>query len=211
MNNALIIIQARSASKRLPGKIFMQLGDKTVIEHVIDNVKKVGCRFIVAIPKGDTALMDYLTQREINHYYGDPENVLDRYYRCANACHADIIGRVTADCWAILPETMYYMLSIAMTNRVDFLSNTFKPFSTFEGNDFEVMSYRCLKWLKENAKEPKYTEHVTNFLYEHKEEFDKTGMVRGVHDWSINLSYMKTSIDTEADLRQAEKLLYQRE
>ena len=210
MSNPLVIIQARMGSTRLPGKVLMQLGDKTVIEHVIESVKKTGVKFVVSIPEGDTALSQFLNDRNVPIYFGNGPDVLDRYYRCAKAYKADIIGRVTADCFAILPETIYYMMSIMLTNKLDFLSNTFKPYSTFEGNDFECMSWQCLKWLKENAKEPKYTEHVTNYLYEHLDKFDKTNMIRGEHDWNINLSRMKTSIDTIEDLRQAEKTLYQR-
>lgn len=210
MSNPLVIIQARTGSTRLPGKVLMQLGNKTVIEHVIESVKKTGVKFVVAIPSIDTDLSEFLENRAIPCYYGSTDDVLDRYYRCAKAYKADIVGRVTADCWGILPETIYYMMSIMLTNKLDFLSNTFKPYSTFEGNDFECMSWQCLKWLKENAKEPKYTEHVTNYLYEHLNEFDKTKMIRGEHDWNINLSQMKTSIDTIEDLKLAEKLLYQR-
>ena len=39
-----IIIQARRGSKRLPNKVLLKLGHKTILEHVIERVKKVSFR-----------------------------------------------------------------------------------------------------------------------------------------------------------------------
>jgi spore coat polysaccharide biosynthesis protein SpsF len=204
--NPLVIIQARSTSTRLPDKVLLPLKGKPVIEYCIESVSKSGIPFVVAIPTGDR-LEEYLTKRQLPFFEGFENDVLGRYYLCAFRYHADYICRITSDCVFILPETIMYLCSIAMGGNLDFVSNTFKPFTTFEGNDCEVMSYRCLKWLKKNALEDKYKEHVTNYLYEHKEDFDKTGMTRHAHNWNINLSYMKTSIDTKEDLGNAERLM----
>ena len=40
MKSICIGIQARSGSQRFPRKIFEKLGNKTVLQHVIDNVSK---------------------------------------------------------------------------------------------------------------------------------------------------------------------------
>jgi spore coat polysaccharide biosynthesis protein SpsF len=207
MGNCLVIIQARSTSTRLPGKVLMELKGKPVLQHCVDNVKKTGIPFIIAIPKDDKPLIKYCNIAKLPYYEGSENDVLDRYYRCAKAKKAKIICRITSDCWAILPETIYFLSALALWNNIDFISNTFRPFSTFEGNDCEVMSYRCLSWLHKVAKEDLYKQHVTNYIYEHKEEFDKTGMIRQAHNWSINLSNMKTSIDTEKDFLRAKEMI----
>ena len=36
-----VILQARSLSTRLPGKMFLELGHFTVIEYLIKNLKKI--------------------------------------------------------------------------------------------------------------------------------------------------------------------------
>ena len=48
-----IIIQARSSSKRLPNKVLFKLGKRSILEHVIDRVKKVYFkkRIIIATTK----------------------------------------------------------------------------------------------------------------------------------------------------------------
>ena len=37
----LIIIQARTSSKRLPGKVLMKINNKTILERVINLIKKI--------------------------------------------------------------------------------------------------------------------------------------------------------------------------
>lgn len=48
-----IIIQARSSSKRLPNKVLSELGTRSILEHVINRVKKVSFKkkIIVATTK----------------------------------------------------------------------------------------------------------------------------------------------------------------
>ena len=47
-----IIIEARSSSKRLPGKILLPLGNKTVLEFLIERLKifskKINSKIIIA-------------------------------------------------------------------------------------------------------------------------------------------------------------------
>ena len=41
MNNLGIIVQARSGSKRFPNKIFKKIGKISILEHVLNQIKKV--------------------------------------------------------------------------------------------------------------------------------------------------------------------------
>ena len=205
MSNPLVIIQARTNSTRLHNKAMLFLKGKPIIEHVVKQVALSGIPFVIAIPKDDP-LGQYLLLRKIRFYEGSENDVLNRYYQCARGYEADPIVRITGDCWAVLPESIFYLAGIAMHNKLDFVSNTFKPKTVFEGNDVEVMSWKCLKWLNQTAKDAQYREHVTNYIYTHKDEFDKTGMNKMEYAWNINLSNLKTSIDIQADLDQAERL-----
>ena len=202
MNNPLVIIQARSNSVRLPNKIMATIGGIPLIDHVMQSVSMSGIPFVVAIPKDDP-VGAYLLKRKVRYFEGLENDVLNRYYQCAKGYEADPIVRVTADCWAVLPESIHFLTTISMTNKVDFISNTFKPKTVFEGNDVEVMSWRCLKWLNETAKESRYREHVTNYIYEHKNEFKAANMSWFEYRWNIDLSAVKTSVDTQEDLERA--------
>jgi len=179
------------------------LHEKPVIEHVVNRVELSGIPYVVAIPKDDQ-LGAYFLKRKIRFYEGSENDVLNRYYQCAKRYEADPVVRITGDCWAVLPESIYFLTTMAMVANFDFISNTFKPKTVFEGNDVEVMSMKCLKWLDQTAKDAEYREHVTNYIYEHKDEFEKTGMKKMEYAWNINLSHIKTSIDTTDDLKVAE-------
>jgi len=67
---SLIIIQARSNSKRFPNKIFCRVKGKRLIDYSIDNALKLKMPLFVAIPKGDNRLIQYCKSRLISYFEG---------------------------------------------------------------------------------------------------------------------------------------------
>ncbi|HMY46738.1 MAG TPA: spore coat biosynthesis protein F, partial [Leptospiraceae bacterium] len=64
-----VLIQARSASVRLPGKIYEPVpdpGSPSILDHVVRRMQlaNVG-QVVVLIPEDDSRLADYLTRRAI--------------------------------------------------------------------------------------------------------------------------------------------------
>ena len=59
MDKAIIIIPARYASSRFPGKPLALLGGKSVIQHVVEQAKRVSSRVVVATD--DERIMDCVT------------------------------------------------------------------------------------------------------------------------------------------------------
>ena len=53
MTNNILIIQARMESTRLPGKMLMRLGGKSLISNIIDTVIKIRDidKIVISIPK----------------------------------------------------------------------------------------------------------------------------------------------------------------
>ena len=93
------IIQARMNSTRLPGKMLMRLGQKTVIEQVISQVscsRRID-QIVVAttIDPSDDCLAESAEDRDIVVFRGNPTDVLERYYHCACQHKADVIVRIT--------------------------------------------------------------------------------------------------------------------
>jgi spore coat polysaccharide biosynthesis protein SpsF (cytidylyltransferase family) len=82
---------------------------------------------------------------------------------------------------------------------VDFMSNTFAPRNLPDGWDIEVMSPRCLNWLDDHATVPE-REHVTQALYQHEDEYTRDGLSLCKIHYPLDLSNLKISIDTQADL-----------
>ena len=92
-----IIIQARLGSSRLPGKILKKIGDKSVLEYLIDRLKRsrLAEQIIVATTneKIDQKIVDVIKKLEINSFIGDELDVLNRYYQCAKKYKSSIIVR----------------------------------------------------------------------------------------------------------------------
>src|SRR5437762_1211651 len=96
-----IIVQARMGSTRLPGKVLMQVGDRPLLQHIIDRSKKIKRpnKLVIAtsnLPKDD-AIANFCQERNVEVFRGDESNVLDRYFRCAQKFHFKHIVRLTAD------------------------------------------------------------------------------------------------------------------
>ena len=100
--NIVVIVQARMTSSRLPGKVMLPLGDKSVLGQVLIRCKQiVGINQVCcAIPVGvdHDILVDECKKYDVVVYRGSEKNVLERYYEAAKFCNADIIMRITSDC-----------------------------------------------------------------------------------------------------------------
>src|SRR5688500_10013799 len=97
----VIIIQARLASSRFPGKVLADLSGKPVIDHVIDRLRAVKGvdEVCVAIPADATAnpLAEHLQEIGACVTRGHGRDVLSRYIQAAYETKAQVIVRATGD------------------------------------------------------------------------------------------------------------------
>lgn len=148
----VIIIQARTGSKRFPNKILAKVNGKKLIDYSIDAAIISGISFVVAIPEHDTKLIDYLEFRRIPHYCGSELDVLDRFYCCAANYHAETIIRLCGD-------TLYTIDDITQQMK---LYKERKKFTY--GNGVFIFSFKELEYAWKNAT-GSHREHVTTYLY----------------------------------------------
>jgi len=209
---ALLGIQVRSKSARLPNKYLQKIGDKTLMQWVWQAAANVKCMPkvidhipMVLMPHGDKDLQEYCQKEGMEWFAPDvPEdNLLSRYVYAAKEFSADIIIRVTGDCWML--QTSLIELCIQDLMSVDYCSNTvFRSY--VEGVDVQGCGKNALLWFHENAEN---REHP--FL-----EFDLNDNVRksfvgAGFTWKQlinrdNQIFSKTSIDTEEDVVRARQL-----
>ncbi len=207
-------IQARSTSERFPNKISQYIGQKMVIEHVIDSCRScadyinryafsnhVSCGVYVLIPKNDP-IKDIL---RIDHdliIEGDEKDVLSRYMQMAKETDADFVVRVTADCPLIPSFLIYKCINVAIKAGFDYFSNVGDAPETLrtaiDGHDVEVMNRKALDYAFNNSFEQSHREHVTSVLRDDGlPPFIRRGILIGHND----LSQIKLSLDTETDLK----------
>ena len=103
----IVIIQARSGSKRLKNKVLTYINQKPLIWYVINQVKKSKNvkKIVIAIPKksSDNKLYQYL-KKKYHVYRGDEVNVAKRMMFAAKKYNAKFFIRISADSPLIKPK-----------------------------------------------------------------------------------------------------------
>ncbi len=162
-----VIVQARMTSTRLPGKVMLPLGDKTVLGQVLTRCKKIQGIDIVccAIPVGSDhdVLVSEAKKYGCAIYRGSEANVLERYYESAEHLKADIIMRVTSDCPLINPEVCAQVLKMHIENKAQYTCNNMPP-SWPHGYDCEVFGISELRDAMRYSTLPEDFEHVTEWM-----------------------------------------------
>lgn len=195
--NITAIIQARMGSTRLPGKVMKVLGDKTVLGHVITRVQAIPLvnRVVVATTTNeeDSLICSEATKFGVDFYRGSQDDVLCRYYEAAKAVNTDVVVRITSDCPLLDPTISNEVIEHFLKNKFDYsssgLSNTFP-----RGLDTEVFTFQALEQSYENATRDYEREHVTPFIYQHRDLFR-------VWEYTNNFDYSRyrLTLDTSED------------
>ena len=201
-NKTGVIIQARLTSSRFPGKILQKLGNQTVIDHLINRIKRCNeiNQIILAVPKNkeNEKIGNKIKFKKLL-FKGSENDVLDRYYKAAKKNKLKNIVRVCGDCPFVDPLIIDKMVKEFKDGNYDYISNTLNP--TFpDGLDVEVFSFSTLQkaWLKSKNKIDR--EHVTRYIIQNK-IFKKKNIT-----FKKDLSFLRLTIDEKIDLNLARKI-----
>jgi spore coat polysaccharide biosynthesis protein SpsF len=195
------IIQARTGSTRLPGKVLLNLAGEPMLMRDMNRLSRAGTldEVMVAttVEPADDAIIDLCQEHSWPYFRGSEEDVLDRYYRAAKEHQADVVVRVTSDCPLIEPEVVDRVVRefLERQPKLDYASNT-APKRTFpRGLDTEVMRFDALERAWREDDDPAWREHVTLYIQRHPELFKTYGVLN-----DKNLSHMRWTVDTPQDL-----------
>lgn len=163
----LAIVQARTGSTRLPGKVLLDLGGRTVLERVVERVSasKLVDDIVVAttVSPADLEIVKLCLSAGIKVYRGSECDVLDRYYQAAKMFSAGHILRVTADCPLIDPGIISDLIKLHLKQKNDYTANIIRE--TFpDGEDAEILTFNTLESAWKSAKLPSEREHVTPYI-----------------------------------------------
>lgn len=200
----IIGIQAHSFSKRLPGKIYKKIGDKSLLQWCVESCREIAPTWVLGHVL-DEELIGYCCDNDLPLYIGkaDDQDVLSRYVRFCRAMRATSVTRVTSDCPFIsVPELGYV---VALHSRgFDFTSNCFAPRTIPDGYDTECVSARLLEYLDKRDTLMESREHVTKYIYDNVDTLKTDFRICRVKS-ALNLSHLKFSVDTQEDLDRLEK------
>lgn len=197
MTKIIAIIQARTGSTRLPGKVLLPLEDKTVLEHVIERTRKSRLidKTIVAtsIKKQDLPIVKICAGKKIQVFTGSETNVLDRYYQAARLFLPDNIVRITADCPAIDPVIIDKTITKHLKENADYTTNNLIP--TYpHGLDLEIFTFKALEQAWKKAKKPSEKEHVSPYIRYNPSLFKITGI-----EYKKNIKNKRWTLDEPRD------------
>ncbi len=174
MRKTVTVIQARSASTRLPGKIFLPLVGEPLLVRMVERVRaaKLVGEVVVA---STTDSVDDRTEElcRVNNtpcYRGHPTDLLDRHFRCAKSRNADVVLKVPSDCPLIDPSVIDRVIERFLSVQVDYASNL-HPASYPDGQDVEVIAFPALERAWTRADKNFEREHTTPYIWERPEEF----------------------------------------
>jgi spore coat polysaccharide biosynthesis protein SpsF len=192
------IIQARMGSSRLPGKVLMDLGGKTVLARVINRLRRATLINEIIVATTDSVTDDAIVQEchriEVESFRGSESDVLDRYHQAAAMTAAEGIVRITSDCPFIDPEITDDTIRSFLNLNPDYASNALQR--TFpRGLDTEIMTREALACAWREAHLPYQRAHVTPYLYENPSRFDIIA-VKGNVDYSDH----RWTLDTPEDI-----------
>ncbi|MEL6682524.1 MAG: glycosyltransferase family protein [Pseudomonadota bacterium] len=196
--STIAIIQARTGSSRLPGKILKTLAGDSVISQVYHRVAQAKGldSVVIAMPEGaaDDALADHVATFCPMMFRGSETDVLARYAGAATLYPADTYVRITSDCPFIDPDILDAMLGAFSDLAPDYMTNTLVPHLP-RGLDVEVFTAAALQTAADEATAPHLREHVTPFLYQNADRFDICGF-RALPD---DHSALRWTLDTPED------------
>jgi len=195
----LCIIQARMGSTRLPGKVLMDLGGRTVLARVLERAAKSRSLSEVAVATGigpeNLPIVKFCSAKGVRVFCGSEDDVLDRFYQLSKLIKPKNIVRITADCPLMDPRIIDLVVHTHCRSGADYTTNAVPP--TFpDGEDVEVFTFRALERAWGKATLMSEREHVTPYIRKHPRNF-KIHSVRNATD----LSGKRWTLDNPEDLR----------
>lgn len=187
------ILQARTSSRRLPGKVVKAILGRPMLERQLERVARAqrldALVVATSTEAGDDAIAVLCAKLGVDCFRGSLEDVLDRFYRAARQVRADTVVRLTGDCPLADPGLIDSLIDLHLASENDYTSNTLKR-SYPDGLDAEVMRMSCLEAAWRDASLLSEREHVTPFIYRHPERFQLGNMAQ-----ARDLSQMRWVVD----------------
>ena len=194
----LVIIQARTSSKRFKNKILYSFYGKKLIQHVFEKIKKSRkVKIIVSTStnKKDDKLVKFLIDKKVKYFRGSLNNVAKRVYDTAISEKKSFFLRISGDSPLIDFRLINKSINIFEKNRnFDLITNIF-PRTFPSGQSVEIIKTKTLgKNLRFFSKLDK--EHVTRYFYRNSSKFKIKNFLN-----NKNNKNKKLSIDTHNELK----------
>ena len=192
-----VIVQARTGSSRLPGKVLANLSGRPMLAFLTERLKRCTSvdQIILATTEleEDEALAELGRSLGLTVVRGSQKDVLSRFSLAAKDTEATILVRITGDCPFVDPDILDEMIQEFKENNFDYYSNCISP--TYpDGLDIEIFTRPTLLLAQKECKDPTQREHVTPWIR------DSGQCCLGQKQHHTDLSSMRWTVDEPEDL-----------
>jgi spore coat polysaccharide biosynthesis protein SpsF len=198
------VIQARTGSTRLPGKVLRPLAGRSVLGWIVRAAQLSGIDDLVVATtteSGDDAVVAECRALGVDVVRGSVDDVLARFVQAVDGRHADAVARFTADCPMLDPAVAGAVIDTwRRMPALDYVS-TAMPRCVPRGMDAEIMSIGTLLRVNETAVDH-HRVHVTSGIYSAPDEHRMVGL--RIHP---DTSDLRVTLDTEDDWHLIQKLV----
>jgi spore coat polysaccharide biosynthesis protein SpsF len=164
------VIQARTGSKRLPGKVLAMIGDRPLFAWTIAALRAVPAVEVVVLATSDEPADDALAKAAaelVLVHRGSARDVLARVWGAAAPHAPDYVVRGTADNPFPDPDVIGAQLAACVGSGFDYVGTSGYPL----GIAAEVARASAVETAAREATAPAEREHVMPFLYGHPGRF----------------------------------------
>jgi len=195
-NSITVVVQARMASTRLPGKVMLPLDGSPVLEHIIQRVRLseyVGDIVIATtFDKSDDIIAELADRLDVGVFRGSSDDVLGRVTQAALQSSSEWVIRVTGDNPFVDPRLIDH-ISMSFEENHDYVSN--KLDRTWPvGIDADGFSVSSLEEASEASVNPLDREHITPYYIRNRSDFD-------THNVCVSDVYGQDSVQNVSDIR----------
>lgn len=211
LNDTHIFIQARMNSSRLKRKMTITLGEKKIIEWVIERLKPIEDKFKIILTTTSKPSDDELCQISKNYnidcFRGSTNNLVKRFLNCAKTNNTKRIIRVCADNPFIDSNYINNLVNFDnygydyCYNNLSRNENDFFP----DGFGAELFDINTLLKIKNKTTNRDDLEHIPNYILKNPKSFRI-----GVPPCEVEQRFpnLKFDIDNFDDLKYLNSLVY---
>ena len=198
----VIVIPCRVFSTRLLAKPLQRIGEFTILELLIKQLKKskIVNEIVLAVANsiGSDLFVEFAQKNKLKYVFGSEQDVLGRFLKAGNKFKADVIVRVTSENPFIFWEGIDNLIKKHIEGDYDISCNSRLPV----GSGFEVINLKSLKIAHKKGNKW-HKEHCTPYLYENPKKFK---ILKLSLDKILERSDIRLTVDTPQDLLVARKI-----
>jgi spore coat polysaccharide biosynthesis protein SpsF len=200
---AAVILQARTGSQRLPGKVLASLAGATLLAHCVSRLRasRVGPVIVATTTlQADDVIAAEAASMGVAVFRGSCCDVLERFVGAAKAVGAELVIRATADNPAVDPDSAVRLLDVLRGSFADHAVEEGLPY----GCTVEAVRAQALCDAMTRVTDQSDREHVTTYLRRAGSGFKS---VTALAPASVRRPDLRFTVDTPADLAYMRRVL----